>query len=321
MKTLKNTLLLVVVWSMAVPSGLATRYVGSKARSSMAPVSLADGPNLYAYVEQNPWTQFDPEGLQISDAPGSLPPAGPGYHWEAQGNRDGVPLNPRRVKDSVQPLSPRTSGVIGAVGSGLEMIGGAATAESGVGIAGIVHGGDNFWADLRQIATGQPTKSVTEKTITAVTGSPGEGAIVNNLVGVGLTGASGIVGATSNTDAIVDQVSQMNRDAQVTTAELKPSAPATNSPSIHPSEVVGKTPAEIDALAKQKGLISKGPDPAQGKGSYIDPVTGKQRILSHPGEDPPTAHVNDPQGNRLNPQGNQVPKDSPDAHLPMSTGQ
>lgn len=24
---------------------------------------MGDGPNVYAYVKQNPWTGFDPEGL------------------------------------------------------------------------------------------------------------------------------------------------------------------------------------------------------------------------------------------------------------------
>jgi hypothetical protein len=30
---------------------------------------MIDGPNMYTYVRQNPWTHFDPEGLTISDVP------------------------------------------------------------------------------------------------------------------------------------------------------------------------------------------------------------------------------------------------------------
>jgi hypothetical protein len=30
---------------------------------SRDPLGLVDGPNVYAYVEQNPWSAFDPEGL------------------------------------------------------------------------------------------------------------------------------------------------------------------------------------------------------------------------------------------------------------------
>ena len=31
------------------------------------PAGFVDGPNLYAYVRQNPWTHFDPEGLRTHD--------------------------------------------------------------------------------------------------------------------------------------------------------------------------------------------------------------------------------------------------------------
>jgi uncharacterized protein RhaS with RHS repeats len=30
---------------------------------SRDPAGFVDGPNLYAYVRQNPWTAFDPDGL------------------------------------------------------------------------------------------------------------------------------------------------------------------------------------------------------------------------------------------------------------------
>jgi RHS repeat-associated protein len=89
------------------------------------------------------------------------------------------------------------------------------------------------------------------------------------------------------------------------------------SPAISPSEVAGKTPVEIDAFAKGKGLIPKGPDPMSGQGPYVDPVTGEQRVLSHPNAEPPHAHVNDPAGQRLDINGNVVAPESPDAHLPI----
>ena len=96
-----------------------------------------------------------------------------------------------------------------------------------------------------------------------------------------------------------------------------PEGAAEASPAINPADVAGKTPAEIDALAKQNGLIPKGPDPMNGRGSYIDPVTGQQRILIHPGDEPPAVHVNDPSGGRLDINGNPVSPRSPGAHLPM----
>ncbi|WP_264802637.1 hypothetical protein, partial [Acetobacter fabarum] len=65
------------------------------------------------------------------------------------------------------------------------------------------------------------------------------------------------------------------------------------------------------------GLVPRGPDPMNGRGAYIDPVTGEQRILSHPNADPPHAHVNDPFGTRLDINGNPVEPESPEAHLPI----
>ncbi len=93
------------------------------------------------------------------------------------------------------------------------------------------------------------------------------------------------------------------------------------SPEIDPKDIAGKTPNQIDKIAKDKGLIPKG-DPEAGNGAYIDPVTGKQRILTHPEPDSncsgPHCHVNNPAGERLDINGNVVPPKSPDAHLPLN---
>ena len=99
-------------------------------------------------------------------------------------------------------------------------------------------------------------------------------------------------------------------------------ANSSNSPDINPADVAGKTPGEIDSIAKEKGLVPKGPDPQQGKGSYIDPVTGKQRVLVHPNSKNPSkshAHVNNPAGERQDISGNVVPSESKKAHLPIAT--
>ena len=90
------------------------------------------------------------------------------------------------------------------------------------------------------------------------------------------------------------------------------------SPSIDPKEIAGKTPFEIDKIAREKGLIPKGPDPKMGQGAYVDPVTGKQRVLSHPnGSCGAHCHVNNSSGQRLNIDGDVVPSESIDAHLPL----
>lgn len=85
------------------------------------------------------------------------------------------------------------------------------------------------------------------------------------------------------------------------------------SPEIKPSDVAGKTAGEIGQIATDAGLKPKGPDPVGGKGSFVDPKTGEQRVLVHGDH----AHVNDPAGNRLDVNGNKVPANSPAAHLPV----
>lgn len=90
------------------------------------------------------------------------------------------------------------------------------------------------------------------------------------------------------------------------------------SPSINPRDVAGKTPSEIDSVAKKNGLVSKGPDPSAGKGAYVDPANGNQRILVHPNAScGPHCHVNDSSGKRLDIDGNKVAPESPEAHLPL----
>lgn len=97
----------------------------------------------------------------------------------------------------------------------------------------------------------------------------------------------------------------------------KPAAP-TSSPDIDPADISGKSPEEIEELAIRNGLIPKGTDPKSGKGSWVDPVTGEQRILSHPNGEPfPHAHVNNPSGQRLGPGGQVVEPEAPSAHLPL----
>jgi RHS repeat-associated protein len=92
------------------------------------------------------------------------------------------------------------------------------------------------------------------------------------------------------------------------------------SPILDPKDFAGKTPQQIHDLAIGSGLVPQGPDPMNGGGSYDDPRTGKQRVLSHPNApDGGHMHVNDPSGNRIGIGGQPVPPESPHAHLPIGT--
>jgi len=93
------------------------------------------------------------------------------------------------------------------------------------------------------------------------------------------------------------------------------SSAMTTSPHLDPQELVGKTPAEIGEAAKNAGLISRGPAPDNGQGSYVDPITGEQRVLIHPEHG--HFHVNNPAGERLDINGQIVAPESSAAHLPL----
>jgi RHS repeat-associated protein len=93
-----------------------------------------------------------------------------------------------------------------------------------------------------------------------------------------------------------------------------------SSPNINPKDVAGRTVGEIEGVAKKNGLVPKGPDPSAGKGAYVDPVNGNQRILVHPNASCGShCHVNDVDGNRLDINGKRVAPESPEAHLPLKT--
>lgn len=87
---------------------------------------------------------------------------------------------------------------------------------------------------------------------------------------------------------------------------------------LDPADLAGKTAEETDRLAREAGLIAKGPDPANGKGAYVAPETGEQRVLIHP-NDPngPHMHVNDRNGQRIDIDGNPIGKNRDGAHLPL----
>jgi RHS repeat-associated protein len=120
-------------------------------------------------------------------------------------------------------------------------------------------------------------------------------------------------GASSALSKVGNAIANAISNATTTTT------PTSTSPAIDPKDVGGKTPAEIDKIAGELGLQPKGPDPKGGRGAYVDPVTGEQRILVHPGaKGGGHSHVNNPQGERLDMGGNVVAPESAGAHLPLN---
>jgi hypothetical protein len=130
--------------------------------------------------------------------------------------------------------------------------------------------------------------------------------VFNSVVGALKPGAT-TTAPLLNSNASEDQKGQNSSDG-----------PAGESPTIDPKDVGGKSAADIEKLAGEKGLEAKGPDPKGGRGSFVDPVTGEQRILIHPdGKGGGHTHVNDASGQRLDINGKPVAPESPAAHLPL----
>jgi hypothetical protein len=144
-----------------------------------------------------------------------------------------------------------------------------------------------------------------------------ERGLENQLI---LSAAAGLISVEFARAALVEAevVAGASRLSEAAKSVQK-SVPANAGPVVHisPSEVAGKTPVQIDARARQLGLVPKGPDPASGRGAYVDPQTGQQRILLHPNASPPHGHVNNPAGQRIGLNGEVVPPESPAAHLPI----
>ncbi len=63
MKNLFLGLLLVAGWLTTSTSGSAYYDPETGTFLTRDPAGFIDGPNVYTYVRQNPWTKFDPEGL------------------------------------------------------------------------------------------------------------------------------------------------------------------------------------------------------------------------------------------------------------------
>ena len=151
-------------------------------------------------------------------------------------------------------------------------------------------------------------------------GAQGQGRVVGGaLLTVGMVLAPGAEAGNLSKVGEVANAGEKTADVAKTITNPSRLLPENAGPTanISPSEVMGKTPAEIDARARQLGLEPRGPDPMSGRGSYIDPQTGQQRILSHPEASPPHGHVNNAEGQRIGPNGSVVPPESPAAHLPI----
>ena len=67
---------------------------------------------------------------------------------------------------------------------------------------------------------------------------------------------------------------------------------------------IGKTPQQVDEMFRKKGFQPRGPNPASGKGGYVNPKTGRSYYIDPGGKykrgiEPPHVDVNRPKGSKL----------------------
>jgi len=177
---------------------------------SRDPAGFVDGPNLYAYVKQNPWTHFDPLGLFIPH------PTALANNWI----RDHTGVDVLGTVNSVSQWMhehPRTMGGVKAVGGAAEtVVGGAAIlapeptmVTKVVGTAAVAHGADTFQAGVHQMFSGKPERTLTSQgvekiaTIAGASNPVAVGEWTDAGLGMGLSLGSGFLSNTAKAPNIV----------------------------------------------------------------------------------------------------------------------
>ncbi len=149
-------LLLMVFATLATPAiSWAYRDLDTGEFLTRDPAGFVDGPNLYTYVKQNPWTHFDPEGLQTARQAeadlyretGDTESLQRILQQNTQFNKDVGTL--KASTDAVASLNPVQNAITGATGK-------SATAdqvskfEQGMAIVGVLAPAEKFLGKLAQ---------------------------------------------------------------------------------------------------------------------------------------------------------------------------
>jgi hypothetical protein len=253
--------------------------------------ALGDNLNLYAYAGNNPVRRIDLTGFEGENFSDRLKRVTEFWKGLAQGGAEAtVPGGMIAAAASPNPRGENAAAFAQGRAAG-QIIGGVVSIFSGgqtiVGSAGL------------EVGSGG-----TATAVVVATGALATAQVANGTAAI----ASGIKG--SQTSAATGEPPAGSSPPKLLPQSAGPTGEITT------GEVAGKTPAEIAARANQLGLQGKGPDPASGRGAYVDPQTGQQRILSHPNASSPHGHVNNPAGARIGHGGEVVAPESPAAHIP-----
>jgi RHS repeat-associated protein len=294
---------------------------------------LYDGQsfNRYTYVDNNPLSYTDPTGHDLTANFGQIfiqpaPEEVPGYAHRGEGDdswRGGFP-GPNMSPDPYWPhieamhTGPSSSG-FGNNGAHATSTGLTSPSKSQSGLNSTTSDDDS---DALPIAGPQDDNAAGN--IQLAENDPARDDPKEEMPGSTIRDYEEMKDEADQKEA-ADNAARLNElrangaETKEDSAEAIAKAQGGNSPVVDPYGILGLTPAEIDQISRDLGLIPRGPDPMNGRGSYIDPETGNQRVLIHPSPERggPHAHVNDAEGYRIDVNGQRVPEESPQAHLPI----
>jgi len=192
------------------------------------PRGFDDGPNLYAYVHNNPLTHFDEYGL-FDDYWDMTADEAATYDREAYAKGAVAPMAPvRRVL-----ANPRVQGPIQAFGGLMEATaGGYAIVYSGgfgagIGFAAMTHGLDHFTTGMNTALSGRHQHTGTEQLLHMTGMPPGMAAGVDTTISIIGMGYGAAIAARSGQVATIPKFKQPTiKKIKSTPAGLKPLRPS-----------------------------------------------------------------------------------------------
>ncbi len=225
-------------------------------------LGFVDGPNLYAYVKQNPWTGFDPEGLWVEQ---QLPEWGKAVWKGLDATVHGAISQADHMADTAIDASrvyhqARSQGE-GVASAGIESANYSLTRETGA--LGLIEAFNGSKITPTEGGTVNTEMSNIERIVHGTVSGV-------QLVGTATALTAGASATVKAAAAEVDAVLSMENSFKFVTVD----GAANTSPLLTHPELAGKTADEIRALASEKGLSPHATKPDK----WMDPVTGKERL-------------------------------------------
>ena len=235
------------------------------------PAGYPDGPNNYLYCNNNPINHIDPLGLSAEQAEKvrNAKEVFDTFRDSVQSWSDYNPANKFAYSIGNQIVDSAVKRTADALDYATDSYAEAAY----VGAGSVAGENAPYIGSLERLATGERINDETgrvEKTSTTQK--------VIDAVSLGLDVAAMVPGKGKAFSTLVDKVKGVFGKGAASVGDDVIAAGA-RAGGLGGNPFKGKTPTEIDKMFKTKGFTPKGADPMSGKGSYINPKTGRKYYL------------------------------------------